>query len=311
MAVHSIPKILLIAATVIVFALVTAFNALGATRNGAGVFQNNTGAIANAFYLEVTPAGWTFSIWGFIYAWQAAWLLYAVVTIFRRKVGTYVYLMSVFPCQLFIFYILNNLANVGWLFAWDRMKLYVALPLIALTPITLYVSLAYSFGRLYANLDFLTRNALYVDIWLIRMLIQNGMAFYAAWVTVATYINVGLVMTYKDGSDINDTAVSQDISSTVVLVLVLVSISTWMALDLTVLDKYTRYTFSPYVTWTVAMAGVVQKNFNLDTAYRNSLFSAALLGVAATLLVCKIPYMMWRHFKHPIHPLTNDYKPTI
>jgi len=276
----------------------------------SGVFLNNTGSISDRFNLEITPAGWTFSIWGFIYAWQAAWLIYVLTTLCRRKVGTYVYLMPVFPVPLFVSFILNNAANVAWLFAWDRQQLYAALALIALTPLTLYVCLYFTFKTLYVNLEYLTRNGLTVDIWLVRFLIQNGIAFYAAWTTVATFINLGAVLTYKNGDDVTDLLLAQDVSSTIVLGLVFAVVVVWFSLDLFVFDKYTRYAFANYITWTVAMAGVVQKNFNLDTAYRNSVLSAVLLAVAAACLVIKVAVITWRHFQRPIQPVA-DFKPTV
>jgi len=219
--------------------------------------------------------------------------------------------MPVYPTVVFVSYIFNNFFNVAWLVAWDRQKVAIALPMIALTPITLYICLFFSFKRLYENLDFLMKNGLNVDIWLIRFLIQNGIAFYAAWVTVATLLNVAIVMTYGDGSDITHTNVSQDISSTVALSILAVLIVVWLSLDLTVLDKYTRYTFSPYITLTVALSGIVQKNYNLDTAYRNSVFSLILLIAAAICLVVKVTTLLWRHNRRPIQPIQSDFKPTV
>lgn len=155
------------------------------------------------------------------------------------------------------------------------------------------------------------RNGLNLEVWFIRMFIQNGLAFYAGWVTVATLINVGVVMTYKDGSDVADIAVAQDISSTVVLSVVAFEIVLWFILDILVLDKYTRYTFTPYIVLTVAFIGICQKNYNLDTAYRNSVFSLTLAQVSFVSLVAKICIMLWRHFKRPIQPIPTDYKPTF
>ncbi len=34
------------------------------------LFPKSTGNISDTFYTDITPAGWTFSIWGFIYTWQ-------------------------------------------------------------------------------------------------------------------------------------------------------------------------------------------------------------------------------------------------
>ncbi len=35
-----------------------------------GIYENTTGEISDKYPLEITPADWTFSIWGFIYAYQ-------------------------------------------------------------------------------------------------------------------------------------------------------------------------------------------------------------------------------------------------
>ncbi len=112
-------------------------------------------------------------------------------------------------------------------------------------------------------------------------------------------------MTYKDGSDVTDLELAQDESSTIVLSILSFEIVLWFGLDIFVLDKYTRYLFSPYVTLTVALAGVVQKNYNLDTAYRNSIFSLVLLIAAVTCLLVKLVVMVYRHFKRPIEPIPS------
>ena len=220
-------------------------------------------------------------------------------------------MMPMFPTAMFLFYIANNLFNVAWLFAWDRAKIAIALPLIALTPFTLYICLFFSLKTLYDNLSYMQRNGLNLEIWFIRFFIQNGLAFYAAWVTVATLINVGVVMTYKDGSDVADIAVAQDISSTVILSIVAFEIVLWFTLDIFFIDKYTRYVFTPYITLTVALIGIIQKNYDLDRSYRNSIFSLALAVAAGLGLLVKTFIMIWRHLKRPIEPVSMEIKPTF
>ena len=50
-----------------------------------GLFKNNTGDISDKFYLNITPASWTFSIWGFIFTWQLLWIIYTLSTICRTN----------------------------------------------------------------------------------------------------------------------------------------------------------------------------------------------------------------------------------
>ena len=87
----------------------------------AGIFKSTPGNQSDKYYLEITPAGWTFSIWGFIYTWQALWVLYSVVNLFRSTPQGPVYLSpAVLPPALFVLYILVNGCNVAWLFLFDR-----------------------------------------------------------------------------------------------------------------------------------------------------------------------------------------------
>lgn len=38
----------------------------------AGIFINTTGGVSDQYSIEITPSGWTFSIWGVIYFWQVS-----------------------------------------------------------------------------------------------------------------------------------------------------------------------------------------------------------------------------------------------
>ena len=275
------------------------------------MYSNTTGEISDLFTLPVTPAGWTFSIWGFIYTWQGLWLVYALITLCRKKGGTYLYMMPAYSTIAYGAYCLSHICNVAWLFAFLSKKLAIALPIIILQLATLGITFFFASKRLYENLAQLTKSGLTVDVWLIRMLIQNGIAFYTAWVLVATIINVGLVMTYKTGSDISDIGVAPDVSGTVILSVVAFFLITWFVLDIFFLDKYVRYVISPYITLTVASAGVLSKNLDFDNANRNSIIMVILITLAALFLVSKALIMIWRHFKRPIQAMQAEYQPTI
>jgi hypothetical protein len=73
--------------------------------------------VANKNPLEITPAGWTFSIWGFIYTWNALWLIYGVSTIFSKDSnGNYIYQLTITPPAVYIVFIINNILNIAWLY---------------------------------------------------------------------------------------------------------------------------------------------------------------------------------------------------
>jgi len=89
----------------------------------------------------------------------------------------------------------------------------VALVFVNLMSCTLYVCLVVSVRRLHdygrahgaAAYDLMRR-----DVWLVRMLVQNGLAMFAVWGTVASMFNFAVVLTYRTGA-------RQNVSSSVSL----------------------------------------------------------------------------------------------
>lgn len=119
-----------------------------------GPFLNTTSSISNKYNTEITPSGWTFSIWGVIYTWLSLMHAYILSTTCRRyelwarikrypKIKWYVIICwrswdiylychlrtvygpmycspAVLPYGFFITWIANMLLNIGWLLLWDR-----------------------------------------------------------------------------------------------------------------------------------------------------------------------------------------------
>lgn len=82
---HNIPLLVLTVINPIVYAVATIFNALsGDVGVKLGIFKNSTGTISDKYQVNITPAGWMFSIWGVIYVWEAVWIVYTIVNLFRK-----------------------------------------------------------------------------------------------------------------------------------------------------------------------------------------------------------------------------------
>jgi hypothetical protein len=70
-------------------------------------------------------------------AYQTAWLLYGVSTIFRKdKNGVYIYQLNITPPWVYLAFITSNLIQITWLFARDREVFIAALVLYVLLSIT-------------------------------------------------------------------------------------------------------------------------------------------------------------------------------
>ena len=130
------------------------------------------------------------------------------------------------------------------------------------------------------------------EVWLIRILIQNGLALYAAWCTVLTLMNLAMCISYDDD-------LAQDKSSTIALAFLAAEILVWFGVDNFVLDKFVRYTVTPYVAVIWVLAGITDFHYAPDK--RNSIFTAVLLALTMAALVVKLILMMWRHTNQSLH----------
>lgn len=243
--------------------------------------------LSDKYYIEITPAGATFSIWGAIYFWQILFIAYGLSTICRQGPDGYLYYSpGIMPVGIYLSYIVNNALNASWLLLFDREIMIAALVVIALMWFTLFIPLVLSHKALHENLEILQKFGMMKEAWLIRFLVQNAHAFYITWITVATLLNLTIVLTYDAGMD-------QSMASTISLGILAGEIVLWVVLDFCVLHKYTNYLFSPYIVLPIALGGSLAKNFN--PWHTNTIITVALLGLALLAFLVKIILMIVRH----------------
>nr|KAG5693439.1 hypothetical protein BaRGS_022326 [Batillaria attramentaria] len=254
-----------------------------------GLFKNTVSDQSDKYYLEITPAGWTFSIWGFIYVWQALWCLYSLILLCRRTDSGPAYLCPVvLSPALFVFYMLANACNIAWLFLFDRDVIEGAFVSLLLIAVFLIVTMAVSYRTLDAASPALVDQKRTVDIWLVRVLVHNGLGIYATWTSIASLLNMAMVIRYR-----SDPVISNTDACSVALGVLTAEILVFVATDLILLDRYSRYTITPYIVVVVALVGSMAKNW--DAGARNSIFTAVLLGIGSAGLVLKLVMMIYRH----------------
>ena len=95
--------------------------------------------------------------------------------------------------HLFVF--INFVLNIVWLFLWDRQEFTAAFFVLFFMTAALYPAIVISHRNTYnAELDGF--NLQWV-LWCYRILVNNGLAFYATWITVATNLNLAIAITYR------------------------------------------------------------------------------------------------------------------
>ncbi|XP_078720098.1 uncharacterized protein LOC144936810 isoform X2 [Lampetra fluviatilis] len=245
------------------FVVMIIFNIAAATGFTKGLFRNTTGAISGRYSLGVTPAGWTFSIWGFIYAWNALWVAHTLSALCRRgQEGPLYAEASATPPAFHLIWLLNNAINVAWLFLWD------------------------------ADVQLLLKTIAPRELWLTRILAHNGLAMYATWTTIATLLNLGVVLRYDGG-------VSGSATDSAVLAILALEVLTWFVLEVAVLERHVRYTLTVYPVVIVALSGSVSQNYDTESPSGNDVFTVVLLGVTCALLVARLALAAWRHAAQP------------
>lgn len=259
------------------------------------MYLSQTEAVSDKYFTSLTPAGWTFSIWSFIYSWQVIHCIYSLTLICRKSPeGIPLYRQpGHIHYSFYIVYIFNGAFNTCWIFIFDREILELAFVFLCFITVTLYICGVLLCKYLHDSAPYLTANGGSKEIWLTRLLPLNGVAFYGTWVTLASLLNFGLVLQYRANVD-------PDVCSWVVLVLITLELIGWFVLETFVFDKYLRYCFSQYIVLLVAFAGILSNHYDAASPAAYAIYGVVLTALAAALGVCKVIVMIVKGLKYPI-----------
>lgn len=255
-------------------------------------FEDTVSNVSDRYELVVTPDGWTFSIWGVIYAWQLLWLIYAWSFVLRPNSA------KIIPLLTYVLFSVSCLINIGWVYAFTNGELAVAYALLLLLSLTLYATIGASVVMFYFRVEHLRRKKQRLDLILVTVFLHNGLAVYATWTSVATLLNMGIIMQYTGDNKQDDTTVGL-----VVLSILIVEEVVWFLLENSVLDRFVRYILTIYPVLIWALAGVLSKhldNGNLDET--NSTAVGALV-LSSLLFIIRLIFFVinciWRKLQYP------------
>jgi len=139
--------------------------------------RKSVGDVSSQYDTLITPAGYAFSIWGFIYLLLIGYLAYQWISYFK---GTYE--KSIDPSS--IWFAASNIFNGLWIYVWTEELLFLSVIVI----FVLLVSLLILVRQLQLGS---TTNAPY-------FLTQLPITFYLGWIIVASVVNTSVWFYAKD-----------------------------------------------------------------------------------------------------------------
>lgn len=148
--------------------------AVNGLANGLPLNNRTTGQISDAYANLFAPAGFTFSIWGLIYALLAAYVIFQFIP---KK---YSRLESELFSKINPYFIISSVLNLAWIFAWHYD--YIGLSLILM--LGLLVTLM-KLGMMLAKEKLAPRD---------NFIQRLPFSVYWGWITVATIANVSVFL---------------------------------------------------------------------------------------------------------------------
>lgn len=101
---------------------------------GQDPFSHSVANVSDTFVLDITPAGWAFSIWALIYTWNLAYVVYAITMEFRA-------VPPVLNGLFYLLYIVCDIANIAWLYAFTSESIVSSCVILLGNQVALYALL--------------------------------------------------------------------------------------------------------------------------------------------------------------------------
>ncbi|CAF2037953.1 unnamed protein product [Rotaria magnacalcarata] len=157
----------------------------------------------NRYPTELTPTVSSMSyIWYVVFIWQAAWIIYSVIGIFRRtSSGTYFYQH---PCAMnkwcYFYTVFGLILFTPQLTAASRNKYGIGISIFRHlgTLCELLIILVVVHVSLWENVKSYLRNKFFADIWLTRLLYHNGLALWASVIFYESCLSIIIGLIYGD-----------------------------------------------------------------------------------------------------------------
>ncbi len=249
--------------------------------------NETVGDTSDKFFTQITPSDWAFTIWFPLILWQGAWVVYGWTLVCRPTVPRTI------SKECMICYSSACLCIIEWVYIWSNQLPQYAFPALALGAMLLYLAIGFEIVFLYKNTEVLkkTRKSK-IDLYVTRILVINGIAFFATWLTVLMFINFAVVLEYQLGASAAN-------AGTASLMLMLLTMLGYFNLEIVLLDSIFRYVITVYPTIVWAFSAIIDAHWGQTRTSSALMLMTLLLGII--LLILKIASVIFFYFARPIN----------
>ena len=223
------------------------------------ITRKDVAQVSDKYPTYFTPAGITFAIWGVIYLALLGFVIYHLVKAFRTDLHDHA------NEELDIIgwnFAVNNLATIGWLFAWTNENLLLSLILIIIQLISLMIIhhrlCIHNAHKGFANKAFT----------------QFPLSIYFAWISIATIANFSIYLTSIGWSGWGVSGVNWSIT----MIAIAVMLAVW------VINRRRNVFFGLVVIW--ALYGLITKGRQVGSVEYEPIIMVASVGMGIVALAC-------------------------
>jgi len=211
----------------------------------------NTADVSAAYSTLVTPAGFTFSIWGVIYVLLFGFILFQLLPRHRQ---------DSFNSQVGYLFILSSIFNIAWLFLWQYDYIVTSVPMI----LALLASLIAIYLRLHVGRSQVSLGE--------KLSVRLPFSVYLGWITIASIADAAAALVSLNW---NGFGVSPIVWALLVIVVVLM-------ITLTVLGTRRDVAYGLVVVW--ALVGIAAGQGGHPDVVAAAEGGAILAGIAVAVV---------------------------
>ncbi|UJR38432.1 hypothetical protein I4U23_031100 [Adineta vaga] len=248
----------------------------------------------NRYPTEITPPTVCMSyIWYLVFIWQATWLIYSTIGIFRRtSSGSYFYQH---PCAMnkwcFFYTAFALILYTPQLAAAARNKYGVGISIFRYvgTLCEVIIILVVVHVSLWGNLNNYIRHRFFMDVWLTRLLYHNGLALWASVLFYESCLAITIGIIYSD-------FVSSSTASIIGGFLLLFGLLTLSILENIVFYNSMAFTLSPWLTFLWLLGTIVFYEQNSSSSFVFIIWFVRCLFCLTCILTCiRLCLFYWRY----------------